>query len=248
VTYPDAYPGDDPLEGLDATTQERLAYLQAVAEADEEEWQAARAGDGPEDDFGPWNDEAAQLEEIGGLVDDHVTRAAVTAEQDEEDAAWYARRPSAEARAARALDRIGSGTYTAPEYFRPARDTTGRYASACGEPDPFGRCAARYHSPSCHVVTEEAAATGDAAAAEAWQQTLQNYTQPPEVYGLANEEPGTGVDMWADLIDPAGEPGSAPPGLHAAVLHRMGVADAPARPPRDDLPDVSGLREAMGLR
>jgi hypothetical protein len=255
----------DPLAGLGATAGERIAFYQALDEQQAEEWADARAAaedlgedlgdeDGG-DGYGPWRDEAALLEEIGGQVDDHVTRAAVTAEQDSEDAVWYARRPSAEARAARALDRIGSGTYTTPEYYRGGRDTTGRYASACGEPDDFGRCSARFHSASCHVVTDEAAATGSAEEAEAWSATLTAYQQPPgvagaEELGLANPadpQPGTG-DMWADLIDPAGEPGSATPGLHARLLHYMGEADAPARPPRDDLPDVTGLREELGLR
>jgi hypothetical protein len=253
----------DPLAGLGATPEERIEFYRALGEYENEEWEAARAaadaggedlGDEDPDPEGPWRDQADALAAISDQVDDHVTDAAVTAAEDEEDAVWYASRPSVEDRSARALQRIGAGTYTTPEYFRPARASTGRYASACGEPDDFGRCSARFHQTGCHVVTEEAAATGDATAAEAWRDTLNGYTSPggldASAIGLASPtgpEPGSGTYMWADLIDPAGEPGSAQPGLHAAILHRMGEADALARPPRDDLPDVSAIKEALGL-
>jgi hypothetical protein len=104
------------------------------------------------------------------------------------------------------------------------------------------------------VVTEESAATGDAEAAQAWQQTMLNYTQPPGVagapeLGLANPaspEPGSGVDAWADLLDP-GEPGSADPRLSQMVLHRMGQADPPPRERPLDYPDTSSIRSALGI-
>lgn len=161
------------------------------------------------------------------------------------------RRPSSEQILATAVRRIESGTYTEPEYFRPARDPTGRYASACSAPDEYGRCSGRYHSASCHVVTEEAAATGTTEEARAWQETLGNYTPPGGVdagtLGLANEPmPGGGTDVWADLLE-TGEPGVAAPGLHAHLLHYMGEADAPAAQPRSDLPDVAAVREALGI-
>jgi hypothetical protein len=259
-----AYPGgDDPLAGLNPTPEERLAFLEALDEQDEEEWEAARAAEEALDDDGgdpegPWRDQLDALAEIGDQVDASVADAAVTAAEDAEDAQWYSRRPSAEARAARALDRIGNGTYTTPAYFRgdpaaaaAARDPLGRYQAACGPLDEFARCSARFHTPDCHTTIESAAARGSVTEVEAWNDTLQGRAQPPGTdagaLGLANEpQPGDGVDVWADLLE-TGEPGVSAPGLHARLLHYMGEADPPAAQPRPGLPDVAAVREALGI-
>jgi hypothetical protein len=279
------YPGGDPLEGLDATPEERLAFYEALGEEaleapggypgagapaadklayyearaadDDDEWAAATGGDpGGDDDEpeGPWRDQLAALGAIGDQVDDHVTRAAVTAAEDSEDAAWYTTRPSAEDRAARALDRIGAGTYTTPEYFRgdpaaaaaAARDPLGRYAAACGPLDDFARCSARFHTPACHTSIESAAARGSYEEAVAWNEAVAGHSQPPGVLGLANEpQPGDGTDVWADLLE-TGEPGVAAPGLHARMMNYLGEADASAPPPREG-PDAAAIREALGI-
>ena len=262
------YPGGDPLEGLDPTDGERLAVYEALDEVDEAEWQeavaaAAEEAAGDEDglpEAGPWDDAAAKLGAIGEQVDGHVATAAAVAAEDAEDAEWFARRPSAEARAARALDRIAAGTYTPPAYFRgdpaaaaAARDPLGRYQAACGPLDEFARCSARYHTPDCHTSAESAAARGSATEAEAWRETLQGRAQPPgtdaRALGLATPsgpEPGSGADTWADLLD-SGEPGSAGPGLHARLMNYLGQADAPPPPPREDLPDTTVIRAALGI-
>jgi hypothetical protein len=113
----------------------------------------------------------------------------------------------------------------------------------------------RYHALGCSETIESAAATGDAEAARAWQQTLQNWQQPPGVAGAAEQlglatptspEPGTGVDTWSDLLDP-GEPGSADPRLQARVLHLLGEADAPPRERPLDYPDTVVLRATLGI-
>jgi hypothetical protein len=165
------------------------------------------------------------------------------------------RPPSSEVRLARAVRRIEAGTYTPPGYFRaaePARDVLGQYTSACGPTDDLGRCSARYHEAACGAVVIGSAATGSYEDVEAWNETVAGHTQPPgaagagQALGLAND--GGSEDLgWGDPLGPAGGPGSADPGLGARVLASMGETDAPPAEPREDLPDVSGLREALGI-
>ena len=249
-------PGDplgplDPLEGLDPTPEERLAFYEALDEVEAEE-AAGLYGD-DDDGAGSWHD---QLHAIGESLDDAYGTSAAVAAEDEEDAEWLATRPSAEDRLARAISRIEAGTYTPPGFFRPPRDIGGGLALSCGEAlDDFGRCASRFHQAGCMTVTEGAAATGDATAAEAWNATLRGMPSAVDVAAAAAElglatpaspEPGYGLDMWADLLDTS-DPLSYPE-IHAQVLAGMGEPGSPPPQVRGSGPDVSWLREALGLR
>jgi hypothetical protein len=240
VTYP-----DDMLEGLDATPEERLAFLRALDEVEAEE---AGIADPDYSEDGPWHDEAALLGEIGAQVDDHVATAAAVAAGDAEDAEWHTRRPSSEDKLARAIGRIEDGSYTPPAYFRPARDVRGRFGHACGQADPLGHCMERYHQVGCEDAVASSAASGSYEAVEAWNETVTSHIHPPEIYGLASPstpEPGDGTDLWSDLLH-SGEPGPDTD-VRAWVLHRMGEADQPPPEPRPDLPDVTVLRATLGI-
>ena len=246
--------GEEMLEGLDVTPEERFEFLRAVAETDAEE---AGVPYGDEDD-GPWHDgsEMDQLEAIGGQLD--ARRDLNGTRVGEDIVAQLDRRPTDEARLARALPRIEAGTYTEDPYFRgdpaaaaAARDPLGRWQAACGPLDDFGRCAARYHDPDCHTTVESAAARGSYAEVEAWNATLAGRTPEggvdAEALGLANEpRPGDGGDLWADLLEAPGGPGSAGPGLHSRVLAYMGEIDAEPEP-RGPGPDTTAIRAALGL-
>jgi hypothetical protein len=253
VTYP-----EDMLDGLDATPEERLAFYRALGEVEAEEDAGLLDGDG---DDGPWHDwaggysgdELDRLHEIGEQVDDTYARNARRVGEDIVSA--IERRPKDEARLASALSRIQAGTYTEPQFFRgdetvaaAARDPLGRYRAACGPLDEYSRCASKYHAAGCHVITEGAAATSSATAVEAWRDVLSGYTSPSEALGLASPpapEPGDGTDMWGYVLD-SGEPRSYGQ-LRARMLHEMGESDAPARELDPGLPDVSGIRAALGL-
>jgi hypothetical protein len=246
----DAYPQDDPLAGLGATAEERLAFYESLAEYEAEEWDEARAAEEE-----AYQEQMAQLAEIGDQVDDHVTSEAVRQAEDEADAEWLTTRPSVEDKIASSLGRAERGTLVPHPYFRPARDTEGMFSVSCGEAvDATGRCASRYHQAGCHTITEGAAATGSAEAAEAWRNMLLGYTPPPSVAGAAEEmglasptdpQPGSGMDTWADILEP--EPGVADPRLHARLMHYLGEADAPPPEPRPDHPDTTALRAILGL-
>jgi hypothetical protein len=250
MTYP-----EDMLEGLDPTDEERLEFLRVLDETEAEEEAGLLGGDGGEDDYGPWldQDQAARLAAAGDQVDDSYGRAAAVAAEDDEDEQWRARRPSGEDKLARAIGRIERDSYTPPAMFRPARDTGGRYASACGPVDPdFGHCTSRYHAMGCGSAVATAAATGSAEAVRAWNSTLDGNPTALDVIaaeqqlGLANEPgPWDGSDLWSDLLhNPEPGPGTD---VRAWVLHRMGEADQPAPEPRADLPDVSALRAQLGI-
>ena len=157
------------------------------------------------------------------------------------------------------MQRIEAGDYLSDPYFRhdeaaaaKARDPFGRWQAACGPLDEYARCSARYHDPSCHTVTEGAAATSTAEAVTAWQDALQDMPRRPgtdaEALGLASPaapEPWGVDDAWSDLLS-SGEPGDSSR-LRARLLHSMGEADAPAPEPRADLPDVTVLRATLGI-
>jgi hypothetical protein len=254
MTYPDG----DWLADLEPTGDERRALDEVLGEVEWEE--VAGLPPGGDDDEpgaeGPWDDQLGQLEAIGETLDE--THALDGQRIGEDIVAELDRRPNDEAKLARALRRIESGTYTEPPQLRgdpaaaaAARDPLGRWASACGDLDDFGRCAARYHDPSCHVVTEEAAATGTTAEAEAWNATLNTRTPhlgiDATALGLANEpRPGDGVDLWGDLLEaPAGPSGYEM--IRARLMHEMALADAPPRTRDPAAPDVSAIRAALGL-
>ena len=187
--------------------------------------------------------------EVGIGPPQRYGQAAAVAAEDDEDGQFFARRPSGEAKAAHALDRIGRGTYTEPAWFRPARDTEGMFAVSCGEAvDEFGRCASRYHQAGCHTLAESAAARGSAGEAAAWVDVLTGRANPPGTsaseLGLANEPgPWDGTDLWSDLLQ-SGEPH---PGLHDQMMHQLGEAAQPEPEPRPDLPPVDAIRAALGI-
>lgn len=249
----DGYPG------AGAPAADKIAYYEARSAADEDEWDAIAGEDGDGEDDGPWHDHGdglGQLEAAGAALDEHH---ALEGQRIGEDiVAQLDRRPSDEARLARAMPRIEAGTYTQDAWFRgdeaaaaAARDPLGRYQAACGPLDDFARCSARFHTPDCHTSVESAAARGSYEEAEAWAGTLQGRTSPGGLdagtLGLANEpQPGDGVDLWADLLE-TGEPGVAAPGLHARLLNYMGEADAPAAQPRPDLPNIDAIRAELGI-
>lgn len=251
------YPGGDPLEGLNPTDEERLAYYRALDEAEAEE--AGIPYEAGEEEAGPWDDVAEQLGAIGDQVDGHY---ALEGQRIAEDiVAGLDRRPSDETRLARAMPRIEAGTYTEGAFFRGdeaaaaamARDPIGRWQAVCGPIDDFGRCSSRYHTPDCHTTVESAAARGDSVAVEAWNDTLQGRAQPPGTdarsLGLAtpSEQPGSGADAWADLLEGPGGPASADPRLHARVLHHMGMSEQLPPEPGEPLPNVSSIREALWI-
>jgi hypothetical protein len=242
---------------LDPDPYEMLMLEEALAEADAEE--AAGYGDpgdgdpdpDPDGGDGTWQ---AAMERAGAALDDSAARDAQRLAEDVGDAIG-GRPPRDEVRAARALRRIESGTYTQPEQLRPARDAGGLFAVSCGEAlDEFGRCASRFHDPSCHTVAEAAAANGSHAEAEAWAAQLRGQPMDPDVtaaqqqLGLANEpvrqaDP-LGVD-FGDLLDD----GSRVPydQLKARLLHEMALADAPPRQRQPDSPDTAAIRAALGI-
>ena len=246
---------------LDPTQEEMLEVLRVLDEVDAEEAGAGPdadlAGDGDElPEAGPWDDESGQLGAIGETLD---ARAGLDATRIGEDiVAQLDRRPTDEARLARAMPRIEAGTYVEDAYWRgdpaaaaaAARDPLGRYAAACGPLDDFARCSARYHTPDCHTTIESAAARSSYAEVEAWNETLAGRTPHAGIdaaaLGLANEpHPGDGSgDAWADLLDTSGP--RSYPDLRAAMMHEMALADQPAPPPREG-PDTRAWREALGL-
>jgi hypothetical protein len=238
VTYP--YGGDELdvlLDGLDATEWEREQLRQVMTEGDN--------GGGP-DDFGPWDDFNASAAAMDRAHELDATRLG------QDIVAELERRPKAEDVLQRDLRRIEQGTFNEQPAFQPARDGYGLYASACGGTDDYGRCAARYHDPGCGAVIAAAAATGDAAAAEAWAATLRNHPPDPGAHGYAAElagDPLDGFDTWSDLLRPSGP--ADPATVHArmmAVLDGEQAAEPGYEPsPAGQYPDTSGLRAALGL-
>jgi hypothetical protein len=165
-----------------------------------------------------------------------------------------ARRPSAEDILARAMERIQQGTYTEAPQFSPAvADAYLVSHPACGEVTEFGTCASRYHDPGCGAVIAAAAATGTAEDAGAWAATLRNRPPDPDAlpYSAELAEPsgpdGT-TDTWADLLAP---PAADPRTVHARALAALGEdpGPEPGYEPfgREQYPDTSGLRTALGL-
>ena len=125
----DGYPG------ADAPAADKIAYYEARARADDDEWATAAGGDyGDEDDEppeGPWHDQLDALAEVGDQVDPRHTGEADRVVADMVD--QLSRRPSSEAILGRALQRIGDGDYLPDPYFR------GDPAAAAAARDPLGR-------------------------------------------------------------------------------------------------------------
>ncbi len=240
MTYP--YPGD-PLDGLDATPAERLAYLRALDEADAEEAAGGPPGGGYEDpEPGPWdgfNAAAAQMDADARLDAQRLA-------EDVADQIPDRRPPSDEVKLQRAVDRIGSGTYTAPPQ-QPASGT-------CGPLDEHtGTCAARYHAADCPATIAGTAAVESVRSAEAWAAALRNHPPDPGTLGYSAEfaepsDPLGGTDTWAGLLQP---PGGPDPGLHERMLAVLADAEAaepgPEPIPGGRMPDIAPLRTALGL-
>jgi hypothetical protein len=180
MTYPNGQ-GLYDLEPTDAELDDLLEVLDEV-----------EAGEAlPSGDYGPWDDSAelSNVHDYSGLgrasaaLDASMTTEAQRQAADLTDA--LERRPTFERRWARAIERIGDGTYTPPAYYRPAEPGTACHAHR----DAYGRCGARFHSPLCIETARGEAATGSARAAEAWNAQL-----------LANQET-SGTDLAAPALD-----------------------------------------------
>jgi hypothetical protein len=251
MTHPGDAELDALLDGLDPTPWEREQLRETLDQVDDPFADPRYDVDDGDDGDGtaPWHDAAGPLPDAAQRLDDAYGAEAARLHEDEQDAAALAKRPSDEVKLSRALDRVGRGSYTPDAYFRPARDTGGRYGHMCGPRDPLGGCAARYHQPGCATLTLIDAPNGSFEDAESWNAVLRRHLPPPGDARLSNpgEPHGQGFPSFDDLLGPLGEPGSADPHLHAEVLHSMGLADAPPRPLRPR-PDVSGLIEELGLR
>jgi hypothetical protein len=243
VTFPG---GGDWLDGLDATTEERLHFLEVLNEVE-----AEIADDpGDYDPDGPWHDQAGIPGLDSAFASMDRANALDAARIGEDIVAQLDRRPSAEDRLVRAFRRIEAGTYT--EAAQPGYDPGGRREDACGPLDDFGRCGAANHVKGCHQTVEASAATGDAVAAQAWRDTLLNRTPDPAILGLelatTAGEPGLGDDIWSDLLAPS--LGGQDAALRAQVLAYLGEpGGASPEPvlPAQRRPDVSGVRAALGL-
>jgi len=121
------------------------------------------------------------------------------------------------------MRRIADGSYTPPSYFRQPEPSYG-----CGQGyDDFGRCAARFHGAACLETARGEAATGSAAAVEAWRDQL-----------LANQET-SGIDLaapaldtpWEDLLGPGGGPGVPADWSTICEMRRiLGLPAGPALP------------------
>ena len=131
------------------------------------------------EDYGPWDDSA----ELSNVLDYSAAFSALDAAgeaeaqrlgEDLED--QLAVRPSFQVRWDRAMQRIGSGSYTTPAYYRQPEPETACHAHR----DAYGRCGARFHSPLCIETARGEAATGSARAVEAWRaQLLSNQESSP---------------------------------------------------------------------
>ena len=246
MSYP--YPGDGDvaalLEDIGATPAEQQHLREVLAEVEAEE----AYGEPAPDPYGPWDDFNTATAAMDRTHELDAQRLA----EDVADQIPDRRPPSDEVKLARALRRIEAGTYTEPEQFRgdpAARDAYGQFASACGPPDDFGRCASRYHDPACGAVIAAAAATGDATEAEAWALTLRNRPPDPGALGYSAElaEPSGPEDTFADLLAPRS---ADPATVHArmlAVLADQDTAEPGYAALPEQMPPVGDLRFALGL-
>jgi hypothetical protein len=189
-------------------------------------------GYGPGADYG----DEAQLAGIGGHLDMAGASEAQRAAQDIEDA--LARRPSFDHKIARALQRIGQGTYTPDAYYRD-RTADGQFTGrVCGEGlDDFGRCRSRYHDSACLEVLRASAATSGAETVLAWNRALRRNGDTAAALALANAEAAS----WDDLLGPD-EAASIDALTHVRQLLGLG---GPAPQHR---PDLGWLRRDLGLR
>jgi hypothetical protein len=177
------YPNGQGLYDLEPTDAELDDLLEVLDEVEAEEV----LGDQElANDYGPWDgyvDLSGGLDRASAALDASMTTEAQRQAADLTDA--LERRPTFERKWARAIERIGDGTYTPPAYYRPAEPGTACHAHR----DAYGRCGARFHSPLCIETARGEAATGSARAAEAWNAQL-----------LANQET-SGTDLAAPALD-----------------------------------------------
>jgi hypothetical protein len=247
VSYPDDIDLDAITAGLDATPAERQALAEVLAEV----------GDYP-DDGGPYGGEPAP-DDSAAWDGFHAATAAMDqahaldAQRLAEDvSAQLDRRPSSETILARAMERIGRGTYTEPPGFLPAvADAYLVSHPACGEVTEFGTCSARYHAAGCGAVIAGAAAAGTAEDAGAWAAALASRPPDPGAlpYSAELAEPSGPEDTFADLLRPSGS--AHPATVHARILAGLGEGGPPPDPgyepfPPETMPDVTGLRANLG--
>jgi hypothetical protein len=229
------YPNGQGLYDLEPTDAELDDLLEVLDEVEAEEALGGLPGEADlANDYGPWDgyvDLSGGLERASAALDASMTTEAQRQAADLTDA--LERRPTFERRWARAIGRIGDGTYTPPAYYRPAEPET-----ACNaHRDAYGRCGARFHSPLCLETARQEASTGSARAVEAWNvQLLSNQATSP--VDLAAP---TGLDRdWADLLGADSGPG-VPADLETlnAMREMLGISSrelpSPARFPTGEL-------------
>jgi hypothetical protein len=212
VTYPDVFADLRPTEG------ELYALVDALGEVASED-PGGRWDPPPGEDDGPWDDEAAlaaemdsamidlansgyDLDQLAGInetIELSTTAEALRQAEDAEDA--LALRPKFEDKLARAIDRLSRGTYLPAGMYAQGRDASGQFAShGCGPLDDFGRCSSRYHAGECFETFRGEAATGTAAAIDAWRGTLlSNYQAAVE---LSNAQADLDAQTEAALSGP----------------------------------------------
>jgi hypothetical protein len=208
--------GFGPFADLDPSEAELDALDEAIREVDEDEI----AYGPPDGEDGPWDDELAQLAGIRHSLDHDHAIAAQRAAEDLEDA--LARRPSSDARIARAFDRIEHGTYLPGPHNRPDRSADGQFAGrACGDGlDPVtGLCRSRYHAAGCLEVARAEASNGSHDAAEAWRATLRGVTAGQRAATLSPDPPDPGVPAERGLIHGH----DAPPAVGSSLAQELGL-------------------------
>jgi hypothetical protein len=199
------------IAGLDPSPQDLCDLDDVLAEVEAEE-SAGMFGDGEVDDL--WDDTAqlangygdyADIElagdfgELGAIHDLAAGHQQQVIAEDIED--QLARRPTTEARIARAVNRLSRGTYM-PAGMYASRDPDGQFAGRSCDgsvADAYGNCGARFHQSSCIHTVRQAAATGSHDAALAWNRTLNRGVSSLEVAALANE-------LDDELAEAASEP------------------------------------------
>jgi hypothetical protein len=189
------YPNGQGLYDLEPTDAELDDLLEVLDEVEAEE--ALPGGD-----WGLWDDQAdlSNVYDYSGAfsaLDAAGEAEAARLGEDLEDR--LAVRPSFQTRWDRAMQRISSGTYTPPAYYRPAEPETACHAHR----DAYGRCGARYHSPLCLETARQEASTGSARAVEAWRaQLLSNQATSPVDLAAPRAWTGTGQTCWARTAAP----------------------------------------------
>lgn len=190
-------PNSQGLYDLEPTDQELGELLEVLDEVEAEEVLGELPGEADLANDYDYVDLSGGLERASAALD--ATMATEAQRQAADLSGALERRPTFERRWARAIERIGDGTYTPPGYYRQPEPETACHAHR----DAYGRCGARFHDEGCMETARGEAATGSARAVEAWNNTL-----------LANQEAAP-TDLaapaldstWEDLLGGDGGPG-----------------------------------------